>query len=152
MKKMQLLVKVKPPTGFTLIEVMIVVAIIAVLAGIALPSYKDYVLRGQLVDAQNLLSAGRANMERYYQDNRTYAAVGTTATPPCAATQGLFTLSCSVVPTATTYTLSAAGSGVVAAFVYTTNQVDAKTTVITSGPAGWNSSTTCWITKRGQAC
>ncbi len=149
---MQLFVRAKPRKGFTLIEVMIVVAIIAVLAGIALPSYREYVLRGQLVDAQNLLSAGRANMERYYQDNRTYAAVGSTATPPCAATQGLFTLSCSVTPTATAYTLSATGSGAVSAFVYTTNQVDTKTTVITAGPSGWNSSTTCWIIKRGQVC
>ena len=43
---------------------MITVAIVAILASIALPSYRDYILRGQLVDATNLLSAGRANMER----------------------------------------------------------------------------------------
>lgn len=137
--------------GFTLIEVMIVVAIISILATIALPSYRDYVLRGRLVDAQNVLSAGRANMERYYQDNRTYAVVGA-ITPPCAATQGLFTLSCSAGPTADSYTLSATGSGTVASFVYTVDQLDRKSTVITSGPTGWNSGTTCWITKRGQAC
>ena len=86
--------------GFTLIEVMIVVAIIGILATIALPSYRDYILRGQLIDATNLMATGRANMERYYQDNRTYAAVGSVV-PPCstsiaaaARTLGKFVLTC----------------------------------------------------------
>src|SRR6195952_463946 len=94
--------------GFTLIEVMITVAIVAILAAVALPSYRDYILRGQLVDATNLLAAGRANMERYFQDNRTYAAVTTPALyPPCHAnipvaqrTQGAFVLTCTTTPTA----------------------------------------------------
>lgn len=144
--------------GFTLIELMIVVAVIAILAAIALPSYRDYVLRGQLVDATNLLSAGRANMERYFQDNRTYASVGA-FNPPCAAaipvaqrTQGNFVLSCPA-PTATAYTLTATGSGPVAAFSYTVDQLDSRTTTVAAGgPPGWNSSATCWATKKGQTC
>ena len=136
--------------GFTLIEVMIVVAIIAILAAIALPSYRDYILRGQLVDATNLLVAGRANMERYFQDNRTYAAAGS-ITPPCSGTQGYFTLSCTSA--ASTYTLTATGSGPVTAFAYTVNQLDARATAIaTGGPAGWIGSTACWIVKRGGSC
>src|SRR5688572_17819740 len=70
--------------GFTLIEVMITVAIIGILAAVALPSYRDYVLRGQVVDATSGLAAMRADMERHYQDNRTYASVGTTFITPCA--------------------------------------------------------------------
>ncbi len=60
--------------GFTLIELMIVVAIVAILTTIAYPNYRDYVIRGQLVDATQGLAAVRANMERYFQDNRSYVA------------------------------------------------------------------------------
>lgn len=99
--------------GFTLIEVMITVAIVAILAAIAMPSYRDYVLRGQLVDGTNGLAAMRADMERYYQDNRTYLKTGSFV-PPCTATasranvSGTFQLSCASAPaaTSTTYTLA----------------------------------------------
>jgi len=147
--------------GFTLIELMMVAAIIAILVAVALPSYRDYVLRGRLVDATNLLSAGRASMERYFQDNRTYAVVGS-INPPCSAsiavaqrTQGYFVLTCTspAVPDASTYTLTATGSGPVAAFSYTVDQLGQMATVIASGgPAGWSGSSTCWIMKRGGAC
>ena len=149
--------------GFTLIEVMIVVAIVAILAAVALPSYRDYILRGQLVDATTLLSAGQANMERYFQDNRTYAAVGSSIKPPCDGsidvalrTQGKFELTCTqpAGPDATSYTLTAAGSGALTAFKYTVNNLGAKSTTITAGPSGWvtPSPNTCWMMKKGQVC
>ena len=59
-------------TGFTLVELMIVVAIIAILAAIAVPSYNDYVTRSKLQEAHTNLAAARVNMEQYYQDNRVY--------------------------------------------------------------------------------
>jgi len=142
--------------GFTLIEVMIVVAIVAILATVAFPSYRAYVLRGQLVDATTLLATSSANMERYFQENRSYASVGVN-NPPCSAalpvesrTQGNFVLSCN--SDATTFTLIASGSGSTAAFVYTLDQLSRKSTAIASGPSGWNSSSTCWILKNGQTC
>ena len=149
--------------GFTLIEVMIVVAIVAILAAVALPSYRDYILRGQLVDATNLLAAGQANMERYFQDNRTYGTAGTIK-PPCDAsiaaaqrTQGKFVLTCTApaAPDLTSYTLTATGGGALGGFDYTVNQLGAKTTTIGSGaPSGWAtpSPNTCWMLKKGQTC
>lgn len=60
---------------------MITVAIVAILATIAYPSYTDYVKRGKLANVTNMLAGIRAQMEQYYQDNRTYAAVGTFTRP-----------------------------------------------------------------------
>ncbi len=150
--------------GFTLIELMIAVTIVAILAAIALPSYRDYVMRGQLVNATTALSAMRAKMEQYYQDNRTYLATGTSpnnTTPPCtvASTAGNFSVSCAsttggTAPTATTYVIGAkAASGTpTAGAVYTIDQNNTQATV--SLPTVWGTATSqsCWIVKRGTTC
>lgn len=143
--------------GFTLIEIMIVVAIMAILAAIAIPQYRDYVLRGQLVEAANGLSATRANMERYFQDNRTYAPVGTLL-PPCQnadVTQrrfGTFTITCASPPTANGYTLIADGSGPTVNFQFTVDQLNRQQTQRV-GVTGWGTTVAnCWLLRRGQTC
>jgi len=143
--------------GFTLIEVMIVVAIVAILAAVAIPSYRDYILRGQLIDATTLLSTFRGNMERYFQDNRTYLATGA-FNPPCAAaipvaqrTQGNFILTCGAL-TANTYTLVATGSNATAGFVYAVTETDQRSTTSVGGSWPTPVPNTCWVIKRGQAC
>jgi len=139
--------------GFTLLELMITVAIIGILAAIALPSYRNYILRGQIVDATNGLSALRANMERYFQDNRAYPAAGAATTPcPAAATPqviGSFNLSCTSDTAANTFTLKAVGSGPTAGFTYTVDQAGTQSSTVT-GHSGWNGCTAAWVTKAGQ--
>ena len=95
-------------SGFTLIEVMITVAIIAILAAIAVPSYNEYVQRARITEATSALSDMRNKMEQYFQDNRTWTP-GAGITPPCNAgtvaplpTSQNFMFACPV-PTANTY-------------------------------------------------
>ena len=137
--------------GFTLIELMIAVAIIGILAAVAIPQYKDYILRGAITDATTGLAAVRADMERYFQDNRTYASVSG-LTSPCLVSGGAqfnnFNISCVGTPSLTGYTLQAVGkTGTnVASFTYTINESGTKTS--TSSVTGW----TCaigWALKKG---
>ncbi len=58
----------KKQQGFTLIELMIVVAIIAILAAIALPAYQDYVARAQVSEAMTLSSGAKTAVTEYYAD------------------------------------------------------------------------------------
>jgi type IV pilus assembly protein PilE len=144
------------PRGFTLIELMISVAIIGILSAVAVPIYNNYITRGRLADASTGLATLRAQMERYYQDNRTYASVGDFTTP-CATTNtasrtfGYFVISCSGTPSATAFTLMATGSGSVSSFAYTINQSDVRAT--TSLPSDWGSvCASKWIMKKGDSC
>jgi prepilin-type N-terminal cleavage/methylation domain-containing protein len=142
--------------GFTLIELMVTVAIVGILAAIAYPNYRNYVIRGQLVDATQGLSAVRANMERYYQDNRSYIA-GATA-PPCdnvtPIVAGNFTILCaSAGGNANIFTATATGTANTnaAGFKFTVDQNDFQTTVVTTPPApgAFLGCPNAWVTKTG---
>lgn len=140
----------KAQHGFTLIELMVTVVIVAILAAIAVPSYTAYVVRGKIPDATSNLATKRVQMEQYFQDNRTY--VGAPACNADTTTSKYFTFSCAGAgaPTAVTYTLQALGTGTMAGFTYTLDQDNNKVTV--SAPAGWTTSATCWVTKKDGTC
>ncbi|MFH1044298.1 MAG: type IV pilin protein [Pseudomonadota bacterium] len=59
--------------GFTLIELMIVVVIIGILAAIAYPSYRSYILKGNRASAQAFLMDAAQRQQQYFLDNRAYA-------------------------------------------------------------------------------
>ncbi|HYD34313.1 MAG TPA: type IV pilin protein [Methylophilaceae bacterium] len=134
---------IRKPSGFTLIELMVTVAIIAILAAIALPNYNAYVVRSKIAEATSELSKWRNVVERYYQDNRNYTNVCTTTIPTGTK---YFTYTCA--STADTYTLTAtgiAGQGM-NGYVYTVNQNNEKATTMFANEAVTAS---CWLTKKG---
>lgn len=133
--------------GFTLIEVMITVAIVAILAAVALPSYRDYVLRGQLTDARSQLSTWAARMEQFYQDSRNYGTSG----GACGVVIGntaQFTYSCT--NTGQAFVLTATGIGSTAGFSFTINQTTARTSTLSAAWGG--TSHNCWIARKGETC
>jgi type IV pilus assembly protein PilE len=134
--------------GFSLIEIMVVAALISVMAAFAIPTYKDYIIRSKITQAISGLSARQVRMEQCYQDNRTYSPPSPCqACPPTPVIEGDFEFSCE--PETNTFMLTATGRDAMIDFVYTVNQSDEKTS---SAPAGWGSGSNCWITKKGGAC
>ena len=59
-------------SGFTLIELMVVVAIIGVLSAIAIPQYQNYVARAQVAEGCSLLGSGKMSVAEYYNENGTF--------------------------------------------------------------------------------
>ncbi|MCR8957668.1 prepilin-type N-terminal cleavage/methylation domain-containing protein [Variovorax sp. S2] len=135
--------------GFTLIEVMIVVAIIGILAAVGVPAYNDYVRRGQLPEAFNTLSTYRATMEQYYQDNRSYGPAGTNCAANAAAAftpsgAKYFSYSCSTSNNQQNYVITATGSaGQAVGHTYTINHNGDRTTTQFKGS---NVTQSCWLT------
>lgn len=111
--------------GFTLIEVMIAVAIIGVLAGIAIPNYTEHVARGRRASAQTQLLAAQQWMERLYSESYRYdqTASGTAVATVFAsqpfrtaprAGDGPAAYNLSVDAARNTYTLTATRTGTAA--------------------------------------
>jgi type IV pilus assembly protein PilE len=133
--------------GFTLIELMITVAVIAILAAVAFPAYTSYIQRGKITEATSSLSELRLRAEKWFSDNRTYVGFN-----QAIQNAKYFGYACNPV-TATAFTCTATGvaNQGMTGFVYTINESNVRTSTFT-GLSGWNNSTSCWVTKKGESC
>lgn len=127
--------------GFTLIELMIVVAIIGFLTSIGLPAYTNYVKKGKAAEATSALADARVRMEQFYQDNRTYEG------GPCPAAGKAFTYACTLA--ATTYTIQATGKSAegMSGFSFSVDQNNAKKSTYDG-----STEANCWLTSKGGSC
>lgn len=139
--------------GFTLIELMIVVAVIGILAGIAYPSYNNYAMRGRRSDAQQLMSEIGLKQGQYILDARAYTATpgsgglnilrdGWTcgASPATTCTNNYYSIGIAVDNTATppTYTITGTPSGSQAGDgTLSLDSTGAKSRMVDSVDKGW---------------
>jgi len=135
--------------GFTLIEALVVMTVLAILAAIAIPNYSRYVTRSSLVEATNALAEYRVRMEQFYQDNRSYAGAGGGCGAPLPANLENFGVACVIAAGGQAYTATATGANVALGFGYTINQANVRAT--TALPAKWGAlpadAGTRWVTR-----
>jgi type IV pilus assembly protein PilE len=138
--------------GFTLVELLLSIAIVGVLVAAAIPTFVDYVRRARIVEAVTRLSDHYARMEQYFLDNHRYddGAGGCGNVPLGPGPGDAFSVEC--VAAAASYTITArgiAGRGM-QAFAFTIDQANARRTIAV--PGGWTGSDTCWVVRRDGSC
>jgi type IV pilus assembly protein PilE len=142
--------------GFTLMEMMIVVAIVAILAYIAVPSYQDYVRRSKLTDATSQLGDLRVRLEQFYQDNRNYGSTAAACGVPMPTGEAAkhFTFSCNwgAGGTNQSFLVTATGNAAqgMSGYAFTISETNAKQTTAFPGATGLPRN--CWILRAGDAC
>jgi type IV pilus assembly protein PilE len=149
-------------SGFSLVELMIVVAIISILAAIAVPNYRGYVTRSQISEATANLMTYKTRMEVYYQDNRSYSNPPVTGVPTCGvqpaalgSVSRFFTLTCRTIDAGGAnndqrFVITATGSGgnVNGTHTYTINEQNQRTTTLFNGVA--QAGKNCWLSNGGE--
>lgn len=141
-----------PSQGFTAVELAVVLAVVAMLAAIAIPSYAQHLQRARLTEALTRLADQRVRMEQYFLDNRRYddGAGGCGPAAMAATATDRFAVECTA--TATSFTLAAVGipGRGMQDFAFTVDEANNRRTP--SLPQGWQASDICWVIRHDGAC
>ena len=135
--------------GFSLVELMVALAIAAVIAAFALPAYRNHTLRSYLPEMSSSLQLSALRLEQYYQDHRSYLK-GT----DCGVTLPLsehFAYTCASPEDGQSFLITATGLAAMAEFSYTINHQGQTRTVLL--PERWGKTpSNCWVMKPGVVC
>jgi type IV pilus assembly protein PilE len=132
--------------GFSLLELMIVVAIIGIIAAIAIPSYTTYVRRANRTDATRAITLDAQALERCYSQSFAYAPCATAPAGTTPSSQGNYSVTIAVTASPATYTITAtpvssSQLGDSACAVFTLNSAGTQGA---TDSGGVNSTKTCW--------
>jgi type IV pilus assembly protein PilE len=134
--------------GFTLIELMIVVAIVGIIASVAVPNYIDYVRRGRVTDMTSAISDAKLRVEQRYADDRTYNNAFCAAAAVTISNTDNHTVTCTTPNPFQTFVITGTGKDSIAGFVYTIDETGTKGSTLGSA---WGGGTVAgrWVMKKG---
>lgn len=135
--------------GFTLIELMIVVAVVGIIAAVAVPNYIDYVRRGHVADMTSALSDAKLKVEQRYADSRTYDNAFCSNPEVIINETDNHKVTCVTAGgTNQTFIITGVGKASIAGFTYTINQLGVKGSTLGS-PWGGAVVAGRWVMKKG---
>jgi len=133
---------------------MIAVAIVAIIASVGYPSYREYVVRSRIVDATGALSTTRVRLEQFYQDNRNYGSTAAACGVPMPSTE-YFSYSCNWGAGGTNQSFLLTATGNAAAhmdgYTFTVDQNNVQqTTAFVDAVAALP--VNCWMRRKSDTC
>ncbi len=139
-------------SGFSLIELMVALAIGAIVAATAIPAYREHVMRSHIPEATSGLLLTAMRLEQYYQDHRSYRKDDDCAVVMPAS--GRFSFRCKPGDDGQSFLLTATGATgeLMQGFAFTLDQAGNAQTI--ELPDGWGDKPPlkCWITRKGAKC